>query len=520
MRFLRTVGKLLLATALVIGSAVANISMDAPVLDDDLVNHVNSQQDLWIAGRNPRFEGVSIGEVRGMLRSDISRELRPISSPWSNCGSDSDHLKVSSLTITPSSLATGQPFTISFSGSIDEQVSGGSAAISVQFLGITVFSQNYDLCELIAQGGASCPIPSGPITVTKTETFPSAVPKGSYTGKIVIKDQTGSEVTCLTFSMKVGSPAQLPSSFDSRTQWPGCIHDVRDQQQCGSCWAFSASEVLSDRFCIDSKGQTNVILSPQYLVSCDTSSEGCQGGYLDTTWKFLQKTGLPTDACTPYTSGGGDSGNCPSTCKDGSAPQFYKATNLGSATDAASIAQAIVSGGPVQAAFSVYQDFMHYTSGVYKHVSGSLLGGHAIEIVGFGVTPDNVQYWIVKNSWGTSWGNQGYFWILKGQNECGIESNVYWGDAAVKQDNTTLVGDYPVCDLCTSYYVYNDNPAELCIELQVLSKYFCKEAAPICDGIINKACDYIKSGHCDWKCMFQMVCAEMHVCPMPSKGCC
>lgn len=75
-----------------------------------------------------------------------------------------------------------------------------------------------------------------------------------------------------------------PASFDSRTQWPGCVHAIRDQAQCGSCWAFAASEALSDRFCIASGGKTNVVLSPQDMVSCDKSNYACNGGYLNLAW--------------------------------------------------------------------------------------------------------------------------------------------------------------------------------------------------------------------------------------------
>ncbi len=82
----------------------------------------------------------------------------------------------------------------------------------------------------------------------------------------------------------------LPKDFDSRKQWPNCIHSIRNQAQCGSCWAFAASEVLSDRTCI--KGQDVGVLSPQYLVSCDTTDYGCQGGYLTNSWQFLQSTGV------------------------------------------------------------------------------------------------------------------------------------------------------------------------------------------------------------------------------------
>ena len=82
--------------------------------------------------------------------------------------------------------------------------------------------------------------------------------------------------------------------------------------------------------------------------------------------------------------------------------------------------------GPIQAGFNVYSDFYNYRSGIYKYVSGSLLGGHAIKIIGWG-SLNGVNYWIVANSWGASWGESGFFRIQMGQ--CGIEGNVYAGKA-------------------------------------------------------------------------------------------
>lgn len=81
----------------------------------------------------------------------------------------------------------------------------------------------------------------------------------------------------------------------------------------------------------------------------------------------------------------------------------------------------IMTNGPVEAAFTVYSDFMSYKSGVYKHTSGTVEGGHAVKILGWGVE-NGEKYWLVANSWSTSWGMDGYFRILKGVNECGIES--------------------------------------------------------------------------------------------------
>jgi len=82
--------------------------------------------------------------------------------------------------------------------------------------------------------------------------------------------------------------------------------------------------------------------------------------------------------------------------------------------------------GPVEAAFTVYADFLSYKSGVYKHVTGSEDGGHAIKILGWGVE-NGEDYWLVANSWNSDWGDKGFFKILRGSNECGIEGEIVAG---------------------------------------------------------------------------------------------
>ena len=159
------------------------------------------------------------------------------------------------------------------------------------------------------------------------------------------------------------APAQ---SFDARTKWGKCVHAIRDQQQCGSCWAFSASEVLSDRFCIASNGTIDVILSPEYMLQCDTSDYGCDGGYLNNAWNFLATTGIPTDNCDPYTSGGGDVGSCPTACNNGAAIKLYKAKNPQQLNTITDIQNDLQQNGPVQAAFSVYQDFFSCKFGLFE----------------------------------------------------------------------------------------------------------------------------------------------------------
>jgi len=226
----------------------------------------------------------------------------------------------------------------------------------------------------------------------------------------------------------------IPSNFDARDQWPKCIHPIRNQQQCGSCWAFSSSEMLSDRFCIASKGAINTVLSPQFMVSCDKYDMGCHGGNMDTLWKFLSTTGTVEDDCLPYVSGKGHVPSCSNTCANGDAMKFYKANprsikNFRS-NDIQSVQQDILTNGPIISGFMVYQDFMQYSSGVYHHVSGSLLGGHAIKIVGWGIdSQSKLPYWIVANSWGADWGMNGFFWIRRGSNECQIENYMYTAEA-------------------------------------------------------------------------------------------
>jgi len=218
----------------------------------------------------------------------------------------------------------------------------------------------------------------------------------------------------------------VPTSFNAVTQWPKCVLPILNQAQCGSCWAFGATEALATRLCIATNGATFVTLSPQYLVNCDTANGnmGCNGGYPDYAWQFMKSNGVPTMTCVPYL---GVDAACSKTCADKSAPQFYKASSVSTYSGPASIQAAILANGPIEVAFTVYQDFMTYSGGVYVHKTGGVVGGHAVMMVGWGVSGSQ-NYWICANSWTSSWGLQGYFWIAFGQ--CGIDSQGVAGLAA------------------------------------------------------------------------------------------
>lgn len=218
----------------------------------------------------------------------------------------------------------------------------------------------------------------------------------------------------------------MPKSFDSRAQWPDCIHPIRNQEQCGSCWAFAASEAFSDRICITSGGKTNVVISPEDLVSCDHTNMGCNGGYLNNAWTYLTKTGAVSDACFPYSAGKGNVPSCPADACEVSGEEYKKyrckSGSVVQATNPNQIKSEIMQNGPVETGFTVYSDFMSYKSGVYQHTTGEMEGGHAVKIIGWG-EENGTPYWLVANSWGTSWGLEGLFKIKQG--DCGIDEAVY-----------------------------------------------------------------------------------------------
>jgi len=241
---------------------------------------------------------------------------------------------------------------------------------------------------------------------------------------------------------EIMSMATPPPTFDSRTQWPGCIGPVLDQGECGSCWAFGTAETLSDRFCIHSNGSVNLYLSELDLVACDTNDEGCQGGWPSTAWQYAQTSGLVENSCIPYNETIPtcppstepcltfvNTPSCPNKCSNGAnwkSDKHFASSGYSIGAKVADIQNEMLENGPVQAVFTVYEDFIHYKSGVYKHTTGQMLGGHSVKIIGWG-TLNNQAYWLVQNSWTTTWGASGYFMILRGVNECGIESGIFAG---------------------------------------------------------------------------------------------
>jgi len=139
---------------------------------------------------------------------------------------------------------------------------------------------------------------------------------------------------------------------------------------------------------------------------------------------YLSIFGVPTEACQPYHSGeSGEAWGCSSKCEDSNTEyKAYKCKYPWVSITKSGIKEEVMKSGPAETTFTVYEDFISYKEGIYHHTAGSALGGHAVKIVGWG-EEEGVKYWIIANSWSTSWGEDGYFRIQEG--DSGIGASAY-----------------------------------------------------------------------------------------------
>eukprot|EP00026_Physarum_polycephalum_P010321 Phypoly_transcript_10480.p1 GENE.Phypoly_transcript_10480~~Phypoly_transcript_10480.p1 ORF type:complete len:408 (+),score=79.58 Phypoly_transcript_10480:33-1226(+) len=211
------------------------------------------------------------------------------------------------------------------------------------------------------------------------------------------------------------APSDNPSSVDWRTK--GAVTAIKNQGQCGDCWAFSTTGSVEGIHAI-STGNL-VSLSEQNLCDCSSSygNNGCNGGLMDYAFKYIiDNNGVDTESTYPYK---GVQGKCEFDASNvGATITGY--TDVSSGSESA--LQTAVAQQPVSVAIDAsHESFQLYTSGVYYEPACSTSQlDHGVLAIGYG-TSGSSDYWLVKNSWGTSWGQQGYIWMARNRNNnCGI----------------------------------------------------------------------------------------------------
>jgi cathepsin L len=206
-----------------------------------------------------------------------------------------------------------------------------------------------------------------------------------------------------------------PKTMDWRSN--GAVTPVKDQGQCGSCYSFSATGSLEGAH----YQATNELLSlsEQQVVDCSASygDTGCDGGLMTNVFEYVIKNGgICLESDYPYMA---RVGTCNTTCNKVAQISSYVALDKNETL----LQNAVGTVGPVSIAVDASGDgWMHYSTGVYTAPCGQDLD-HGVLVVGYGTdSVSNKDYWVVKNSWGPSWGENGYIRLVRGINQCGISN--------------------------------------------------------------------------------------------------
>jgi len=213
-----------------------------------------------------------------------------------------------------------------------------------------------------------------------------------------------------------------PDTFDWRGK--GAVTAVKDQGQCGSCWAFSATENIESVWILAGHGNNKTtILSPQQIVDCDTQDDGCGGGDLPTAYDYVVKNGLENEDDYPYQANDGRCQYNKAKVNAKLSAWKYATTN----SDEKTMQANLVSWAPLAICVDAAK-WQYYRTGVYSHLNCGNDLDHCVQLIGYG--NDNGNYWIVRNSWDTDWGMDGYILLEMGHDTCGCADEAVTGIAA------------------------------------------------------------------------------------------
>jgi C1A family cysteine protease len=209
-----------------------------------------------------------------------------------------------------------------------------------------------------------------------------------------------------------------PAAVDWRSY--GAVGPVKNQGECGSCWAFSTTANLEGLYYI--RHRQSVVLSEQSLVDCDKVDNGCNGGLMENSLTFVKNYGIASSSSYPYKG-------YEQSCRSYSSVMRVRGYKFAPSKDEQDIKNFLAQTGPLSIAVNA-EPFQFYYGGIldlsrYSCDPDQL--NHGVAIVGYG-SENGVEYWIVRNSWGRSWGENGYIRLRLGKGVCGVNQYVISGD--------------------------------------------------------------------------------------------
>jgi len=205
----------------------------------------------------------------------------------------------------------------------------------------------------------------------------------------------------------------------------GAVTAVKDQQQCGSCWAFSVTEAVESSWILGKNvSASSINLSPQQIVDCDDSDAGCDGGNPPTAYDYIINAGgLEPVSKYPYTA---QDGTCNFRKSDvvASISNWQYANSLYSETD---VQTSLLNWGPLSICVDA-TNWQDYQSGVmtWEQCAWVNLLDHCVQLVGYNAVDSNNPYWIVRNSWNTDWGVGGFIYLQMWEDTCGMAHEATW----------------------------------------------------------------------------------------------